>query len=346
MIRRLFCYIEYNKIKDLKVFKSDNYDLLEIGATLFADEEEVKTYHRFIYPQHFELMTKERYLSFGGLTKDNLQKAEKIEDIARRFCKTFYEYDLLIMWNREEYEILRKSLSRGGYSLPEHKPVFLMDLIKLSKGYVRDFRKELKSYQINTDNYNLTVSKYKARYMADLYFAARKIYSVFLKKEGYYLKKAKERNVIHNLSCSIGNRIPVQYIREANASDLFDGLECCNCCKGKMPLLPDKEHVRYPLKNQFTEEQIQEICDELNMKVSVIDGLVFVETSHSNWRIFHDYNKVTDVYHQNLRFGEEKHDVKYNDFNEGFHRQNMRKNKMYDVLYYIHTHDRDFLKGK
>lgn len=347
MIRRLFCYIEYNKIHKGIKYDPNNYDILEIGATLYVDDEEVKTYSKFVHPQHIELMTKERYLSFGGLKQFDLEKASSIEDISRRFYKTFYEYDLLVMWNKREYEILMASLERGGHIQAEHKPIFLEDLIKMSKGYSKPFLRELKEYKVNVeDKYNLHYSKFKAKYLAELYFAAKKSYSVFLKREDFWFLKSCYGNVIHKVDCNIGKKIPIKNVREASVADLFDGYEACTeCCQGKLMLLPDKFHVRFPKKSQFEEVQIAKMCEEFNMEYSLAEGIVFIKTQYSNWRIFHDGRLVTDVYHENLRMDmSDKVWKEHDSFNDGFHKQRIFSNNLYDVLYYIHTHDRDFFK--
>ena len=44
MTRRLFCYIEYNKINNNGPNIPENFDLLEIGAVLYVDDEEEDTY--------------------------------------------------------------------------------------------------------------------------------------------------------------------------------------------------------------------------------------------------------------------------------------------------------------
>ena len=346
LIRRLFCYIEYNKIHKNMKYNPSNYDLLEIGAILYVDDEEVKTYSRFIHPQYMELMTKERYLSFGGLKQFDLENASSIEDISRRFYKTFYEYDLLVMWSRKEYEILMASLKRGGHVQAEHKAIFLEELIKMSKGYSKPFLSELKAYKVNVDDkYNLHYSKYKAKYLAELYFAAKKSYSVFLKREDFWFMKSCCGNVVHKVGCSIGKKIPIKYVREASIADLFDGYEVCDeCCKGKLMLLPDRSHVRYPKKSQFEEEQIAKMCEEFGMKYTLSENIVFVKTQYSSWRVFHDGKFVLDVYHENLRLDDQDKVWKKDSFNEGFHKQRVFSNILYDVLYYIHNHDRDFFR--
>lgn len=110
-------------------------------------------------------------------------------------------------------------------------------------------------------------------------------------------------------------------------------------------LLPDRFHVRFPKKSQFEEVQIAKICEEFNMEYSLAEGIVFIKTQYSNWRIFHDGRVVTDVYHENLRMDmADKVWKEYGSFNDGFHKQRIFSNNLYDVLYYIHTHDRDFFK--
>ena len=349
MIRRLFCYIEYNEIKKSDEFNPDNYDLIEIGASLYVDDEEVKSYARFVRPQHFELMTKERYLSFGGLKESDLQQAEALEDISRRFYKTFYEYDLLIMWSREDYEILMINLIKGGHIQAEHKAIFLKDLIQITNGYCKSFIKELKYYNVKVeDRYNLHYSKFKVRYLAKLYFAAKKSYSVFLKKEGIIHVRSKYGNVIHNVECDIARRIPVKNIIEASRADFFDGISLCKrCCQGKMRLLPDKEHIRFSSKYQFDEFQVAKMCAEFGMEYQIAEGIIFINTKMSSWRLFHDNVLVTKVYHENLRMDDyENTGREKRDFEKGYHRQRVYSRNLYDVLYYIHVHDRDMLKEK
>lgn len=341
LAKSLFCYIEYNKICKGMKYDPANFDLLEIGAVLHVDDVEVKSYSRFIHPQHMELMTKERYLSFGGLKEWDLERASSIEDISRRFYKTFYEYDFLVMWNRKEYEILMNSLKRGTYLREDHKPIFLEDLIKITKGYVQSFFKELEAYGINIeDKYNLHYSKFKVKYMAQLYYAAQNIYSDFLESEkAYFLKKAEE-DIIHKANCDLVNSTE-NWIK-AGAAELFYGVTLCECCKENLKLLPDKMHIRYPLKTQFEEAQIAKMCEEFGVKYSLSENIIFIKTCCFNWRIFHNGQIVTDVYHQNLRYNYLQH--KKDSFNKGFHRQNISFTNLYDVLYYIYNHDKQFLK--
>lgn len=342
MIRRLFCYIEYNEIHKNKEFKPEDYDLLEIGATLYVDDEEAKTYHRYVHPQYMELISQEKYQVFGGLQPIVFEKAAVIEDISRRFYKTFYDYDLLVMWSKKEYEILMASLRRGGHIQAEHKAVFLEEIINVSKGYVKSFKKELKEYKVETDKQRLFVSKYKASYLAQLYFAAKKSYSVFLKREEFLMVKHHKGNVVHTIGCEFAEKISSDKIREARGADLFDGYQLCSkCCAGKMPLLPDRNHVRFPTQKQFEKEQIDKMCMELKLGYSIGENILFIKTLYANWRIFHDNNRVSDVYHENLRVEIlDKKRKKGNEFNEGFHKQQLYSRNLYDVLYYIHCHDR------
>ncbi len=243
------------------------------------------------------------------------------------------------MWSKLDYEILMASLKRGGHIQAEHKPIFLDELIQMSKGYSRSFLKELKDYHIKVkDRYNLHYSKFKVKYLSELYFAAKKVYSVFLKREGYWFMKSCTGDMIHTVECDVGGRIPVKYRRESKISDAFDGYKLCDkCCKDKLKYLPDREHVRFPLKKQFHEEQISKMCKEFGMKYSLAPGIIFVETNYSYWRLFHDEYRITQIYHENLRVENRKNEDL---FNEGFHKQKIELKNVYDVLNYIHIHER------
>ena len=80
-------------------------------------------------------------------------------------------------------------------------------------------------------------------------------------------------------------------------------------------------------------------CENLGLHCTFSQGIVFIQSSFSHWRIYNDGCFVTKLERENIRrrfpFLKQKH-LKCG---EGFHQIKLRNKNIYDVAYYIKYRD-------
>ena len=90
----------------------------------------------------------------------------------------------------------------------------------------------------------------------------------------------------------------------------------------------------------LTEQYIYFLCDKYTLDVRVgVEGMLFINTGRTNWRIYYDQWEVVFVYHENYMPKNKDYQEKIS-ANIGFHRQNIDFKSLDKVLAYIKSHDR------
>lgn len=110
-----------------------------------------------------------------------------------------------------------------------------------------------------------------------------------------------------------------------------------------------KKYTKRP--QPFFEDSFTRYCNNYGLQCSFSDGIVFVKTNLSEWRIYHDERIVKKLYHSSFFTGgrllsQKAGRLKYG---EGFHRQRIPDyvgDDIYDVLRYIARHERNKTAAK
>jgi len=113
----------------------------------------------------------------------------------------------------------------------------------------------------------------------------------------------------------------------------------------KLPKLRKNRYNKLTPEEQFDDEIIRGMCEHFRLDCSITEGLVFVRSPYSTWRIFHNYKEIEVVYHENYQ-KLRRVDYLRRKINEGYHEQDIHATTMYGVLDYIYKHEKGFMKSK
>ena len=89
----------------------------------------------------------------------------------------------------------------------------------------------------------------------------------------------------------------------------------------------------------LAEASFERHCENLGLRCTFAQNIVFVQSKCSHWRIYHDGCFVTKLEHENYKRSFPFLKQKHFKFGEGFHQQKLRNKDIYDVAYYITHHD-------
>jgi hypothetical protein len=175
----------------------------------------------------------------------------------------------------------------------------------------------------------------------------------YLEERKCYCVKSIKSNFIHTRKCPHVKRIESSHLLETTPLEILNGAEVCKICAQKRNVwLLNLEHTESILKhpeNQFDDAYIRKACNYLNLQYQIAEGVIFIR-GLTNWRIYHNYYKITEVHHENYRASKgssiRKPDKK-GKTKEGFHlQQNIQSKDLYGILQYIHNHEKHFFKNR
>lgn len=94
----------------------------------------------------------------------------------------------------------------------------------------------------------------------------------------------------------------------------------------------------------YTEDQLIKLANDNGLKIDFGAGIIYIKTNVSRWRLFHNYERVKEVWHENYRTGIEQYSTRRK-FNNDYHKQKI-KGTYEEVLAYIASHDRKMCDRK
>lgn len=93
------------------------------------------------------------------------------------------------------------------------------------------------------------------------------------------------------------------------------------------------------MKDLWNDEYIKDLCDNFGLTCQISNGIIFIKTNIATWRIYHNGEKVLEVFHENYRIRRDQF-YKKKKCNEGYHRQEIKDKTLQGVLSYIKSHDK------
>ena len=94
-----------------------------------------------------------------------------------------------------------------------------------------------------------------------------------------------------------------------------------------------------------TETNIEKICKWFKLSYSVSSNAVFVRTAFSRWIVYLQEDKVKELFHENYRANKSQYFNKQKmKCTEGYHKQKLPSQNLYEVLRYIDSHDSSMVK--
>lgn len=364
---------------DIEWSQSDSHDrtagdeILSIGAV--GCDENLKELVRFssiIRPLCVNNISKES-LEFIHATKEEIEEANDAGKVFEKFKEHCPKFEILVMWSRESYDIFLESVEKTGAKLHYSRTLIMQELLAFvdKKGIQRHpgFETTLIKNNLTYNPDKLHYSYYDAELLRKLFQCFKNLWLDWVQKdqESIYIKSIHSK-VVHTTKCHIATQINEENKDEIGLDKLLDGYQPCKYChpnknfhevikKGRLANREagsasekgkNKEREKDQKKekqNGFDESFVSEACNKLGLDCRMGQGVIFVKTPATAWRIFHNYIKVIEVYHENHKYNKDIK-TKKRDYNEGFHRQDIVSHKLEDVLQYIKEHDEDLLEKR
>ena len=335
-LNRLFLDVEWADDKDKTI--------LQIGAFLYNEDYKLITeFYSVVCPEHIEKMSRIS-LELMNLSCEDLEKSDPIENVLKKFDARIKDYDEIIIWTDQAYQILSEKMNTFGFQFKKHRKVILQEVLKEIYRKLR-FSKALKQFGIKHKDERLHNAKYDALYLKALYWAIQKEYSEYHRwKSNITYYYSLRSDIIHSENCLYVKRMTSDNRRNTNPIKIFDGFKMCKCCKNDFRFKREKAVSQKILNNSFRDESIYEMCNYLGLRCTISDNVIFIKTDFSSWRIYHNHEEVTHVYHENFRknmSSESQKKIKH-----GYHEQNIKSCSLYATLKYIRKHDKKCLIRK
>lgn len=333
---RLFLDVEWSRGKVDQI--------IQVGAILFDKQYKIITeIYSIVCPDMIEEI-KQSSLDLMKLSMEQLIQSDSIETVLLKFNQRFQDYDEIIVWNEEAYWLWISKMKEFGLKVENHRIIILQELLcdtlkKLS------FQTALKNFGVKHKQNRLHCSKYDVRYLKSLYQNVQKEYGNYFRwKRNLKFYQSTHSNRIHSENCHVLKRINMENQVNVYPEKIFDGYKICQCCKKDFTFQRSKELHPKTFQEPFKDENIYEMCNYFGLKCTISDNVIFIRTQFSSWRIFHDYEQVTKLYHENNRKDlahERRKTIKH-----GFHKQEMYTTSLFSVLKYIRNHDKRYSGNK
>lgn len=356
----------------------NHFELLQIATSIRTESlDEIKKVYRVIRPAHADQVSPAT-LKLMNLNQIVLSQAKTEAEILPNIMADIHRSDILVFWGSESLDKFLQILKANALTPKTHKYLLLSELMKERVGRYLSFEDSLTSLGIPFEENLLHCSKHDVSYLVQLFSHLEQKY---LQTNTANLVFSRSSGIIHQEGCYYASRIADSNLREATPSQLFQQHALCKYCQRSYAFpkieiksykkLKEKEKkaknsaanaakkngkkskntsskyafVLPPEEEQFYDDVVQMLCDHYELECSISEGLIFIRTAASHWRIYHDYEKVKRVMHENYHKG---YNVNYQfrKASEGYHEQVLDKSSLAAVLRYIASHDKSFLKGK
>lgn len=353
-IEFLFIDMEWNQksgTKDLEGRELIQIGLLGTDACL----EETKLFSKGIRLADVNTLTEETCrITHAGV--DTIMRANSLEEVFKRVKMSFPKFKYIVVWTKDTYDLFIRSAKQAGIKLPRHRVLVLQDIIGLiatSDKKKIGFEMVLARAEIPYKTANLHFAKQDVQYLFALY---KKMYAEYKELTIYEPGIANEKTrIIHTSECRYAKR--VKESAHTGVKELvFRGYRACNCCGSELNLrkiywIPTLQEEKLKkaghkiseteLRNlPLTESNIKQICNRYSMKCNISEHIIFLTTNCGYWRLYFDGEKVNKVFHGNYKMKQSDHKKKKK-CNEGFHQQKISFTNFYDVVRYIHHHDKN-----
>lgn len=331
-------------------------DILEIGAiNSYNDFRNEKSFFTFVRPK-IGSRVPDQTMKFLSIKPYDLATAPFIHEALKSLLEKIPTFEYLIVWSKATYKLFMVNLEKCSLKLPKHKVIFLQDLVNfaIKTGNTMGFEKVLDKCGVHHKKKSLHHAGYDAICLKRLY--CNLLYQIerkHMEEKGYYCVKSTLSNTIHSNQCSYAKHIQPTNLVKTSLIETFKGASVCKHCHKKLNgWLSKIEQTETNLKNpidQFSDSYIRKACQYLNLPCQIGERVIFVKGTFTNWRIYHDYNKVTSVQHENYRMFKSTSRVKPDKKGKasaGFHTQkNIQSKDLYGILQYISQHERYFFQN-
>lgn len=350
-MKYLFLDMEWNQENEFDVKENQ---VLEFAVAGFSDDFALQSrYARLIKPDDIDDIPNRTY-QFLNISKEMLMEEDTIDVVLEEFRCKFLEYEVVVVWNEHTYTLFLEKCRENHIHLLKHRVLVLQDIIAGidSKKRIYSMERYLKKCGIHYKMNRLHFSKYDVERMRLLFLEIRRQYNTYLKGTTRKYYRSSGSDIIHVKSCHFARRISMDKKILVEGKELFDGYSICKCCRKKFPSIQfkaNKKKASILIKepgDEFDDEYIFYLCQRYGLHCQISDGVIFVKSSIATWRIYHNYENVTEVFHQNISVVNRANAKKKKPLNVGFHKQEIKEKRLDAVLRYIYFHDKNYFGGK
>lgn len=333
-MRYLFVDVQYNS-----AYKNE---IIEIATATTEDDGNIKnTFSRLVKSKYLDKISNAQMRRMQ-ITNKILKHASDIYAVMDTFCKTNKKIDILVMWDRTEYNIFMSKMIEHNIAIPRYTFIALKEIIEIcDKCYYKSMTMKNASFIYDVCKMTDERSKSNVQTLVSIFNTLRKQYSNrFVRGEISSFRRVKCSNIIHASDCHyIKDRSQIEMV---TLSEIFSGKRMCKICmkKNKFPQLPMRN---IPHKN--FNESISKLCTQHKMTASFDDenNLIMINSGIAYWKIRHVRGDIINVYHENYHLSRSTHfkgvEVRWD---VGFHNQNIKPDNFGGAIQYIYKHDKNF----
>lgn len=197
---------------------------------------ETSGYGHYVRPADFSVLTKQ--------TKDAiyhniavLEMAKPLTEVIGKVVHTFREYDVLVMWSRQAYELLRRAFRESGHRLRTTRVVLLEELLRAAvapqNGRPLGFRKALGTFRVQTTKETYYQPKYRAGFLLELWDRVGQLAAQSPEWAQTELFVHPKTRVVHLPDCP---HLELEHAEPCTMQALLEGAHLCKDCQKKKAL--------------------------------------------------------------------------------------------------------------
>ena len=243
-----------------------------------------------------------------------------------------------------------------GMVMPKHRVVVLQDVLGLITGNMDRqirFTHALQCAEIEYNPCNLHYSKHDANYLYQLYTKCYRQYCELTKSE--YCDTNAQTGKMHIERCRYMWKFRPDVMLLKPKNSIFKGYTACKICarQGKwkvfeweIPAYTYQSRKADWKKLSLTEKNIEVLCRHFHMSYSICNEMLFVRTKFASWIIYLQDGRVEKLLHENYKPSKSEYGKRQKKkLIEGYHKQKLPSQNLYEVLCYINGHDFNMVKG-
>lgn len=184
----LFLDIEWNQAPDTTGL--EGREPIQIGAVAAdATMQKVKSFSKAIQLKLPELLNEET-MKICHTTASNIMQGRPENIVLTNFAQTFPEYQYIVVWDRETYELFERDMKEYKIPMQRHQVIVLQEVASTVVGagnLIIEFETALISAGIDYISNYLHYSKHDADYLYQLFYICHQQF--ILSKEDYSRKR-------------------------------------------------------------------------------------------------------------------------------------------------------------
>ena len=319
-----------------------------------AKLNQVKTFSRVIRLKNPESLNPHTVV-ITHMPGANIMQGRNREEIMGIVHQCFPEYKYLVVWTRDTYDLFKRDMKECGIPMPKHRVVVLQDVLGLITGNIKRlirFEHALQCAEIEYVPNYLHYSKHDASYLYQLYVKCYRQYSKLTQSE--YCDTNAQTGKMHIARCRYTWKFRPDVMLFKAKNSIFKGYTACKICARQggwkqfewdIPVYSHHAKVVDLKKLRPTEANIEMLCKHFHMTYSICNGMVFISTGFTRWIIYLQDGSVVKLLHENYKPSKSEYSKKQKKkCMEGYHKQKLPSQNLYEVLRYINFHDSSLVK--